>query len=60
MPAMTKAPTNPLVILALFALLAAAATLPPAEAAGRFAFERIAGAYQAIYLDSQSFRFFCM
>ena len=60
MPAMTKAPTNPLVILALLALLTAAATLPPAEAAGRFAFERIAGAYQAIYLDSQSFRFFCM
>ncbi|MGH6662138.1 MAG: hypothetical protein ACREB6_11405 [Rhodospirillales bacterium] len=57
---MTKAPTNLLAILALLALLTAAATLPPAEAAGRFAFERIAGAYQAIYLDSQSFRFFCM
>ena len=60
MPAMTKAPTNLLAILALLALLTAAATLLPAEAAGRFAFERIAGAYQAIYLDSQSFRFFCM
>lgn len=60
MPAMTKTPTNPLAILALFALLAAAATLPPAEAAARLAFDRVAGAYQAIYLDSQSFRFFCM
>jgi len=57
---MTKAPTNPLAILALLAVLAAAATLPPAQAAGRFAFDRVTGAYQAIYLDSQSFRFFCM
>lgn len=60
MPAMTKAPANPLAILALLALLTATATLPPAQAAGRFAFDRVAGAYQAIYLDSQSFRFFCM
>lgn len=60
MPAMTKAPTNPLAILALLAVLMAAGTLPPAEAAARFAFDRVAGAYQAIYLDSQSFRFFCM
>jgi|GEM_PF-6415489 len=60
MVAMAKATTHPLAVLALLALLAAAATLPPAAQAGRVAFERVAGAYQAIYLDSQSFRFFCM
>ncbi len=56
---MTKASTHPLALLALLALLAAA-TLPPAAQVGRLAFDRVAGAYQAIYLDSQSFRFFCM
>lgn len=60
MPAMTANPTNTLALLALLAVLAAVAAWPPAQAAGRFAFDRVAGAYQAIYLDSQSFRFFCM
>jgi hypothetical protein len=60
MPAMTGNPTNPLIVLALLAVVAAAATWPPAQAAGRLAFDRAADAYQAIYFDSQSFRFACM
>jgi len=57
---MTADPTRPLVILALLAVVAAAATWPPAQAAGRFAFDSAAGAYQAKFFDSQSFRFSCM
>ncbi len=57
---MTGNPTNALVILALLAVVAAAATWPPVQAAGRLALDSAAGAYQAKFFDSQSFRFSCM